>query len=289
MQLSNDHSAAKTAKARASSSVRNEASAAAPSIVEEKPADSVLIAAQSLWGIGNLSPLDHLFASTAIVNLVPAMTMGFAGYHLGRRLHRYAEDTDIWIDAFEAEAAVSRMHLKKKTTIKLYDWNKDIARLKKNRYPTFMALQIGMLSPSLQSVYGPAADSLKNDGKLFAADLMWTSAQAPKPNDGKLAVYKSVHSIDEHKRAMAAAGMTIERTWDLTDGLLAAIRSGLLGSLATLTDLRELSEPRKSQRKAAFCSQLETWVSYYVMAQRKEIAALAFLAIKQTGPARPTK
>ena len=44
--------------------------------------EGALAIAQNLWSQGNLSPLDTLFGSSAIVNLIPTKGFGFIGHHL---------------------------------------------------------------------------------------------------------------------------------------------------------------------------------------------------------------
>ena len=57
---------------------------AAAAEADETPAESALVVAQALWGLGNLSPLDHLFGSTALISVSAKANLGFIGHHLGR-------------------------------------------------------------------------------------------------------------------------------------------------------------------------------------------------------------
>ena len=194
----------------------------------------------------------------------------------------------MWIDAFEVESVLSQRHTKKNSTIKLFDWKKDAGRLRKNRYAALIAAQASMTSPSLDTLYGQCASALKANGKFFAADLMWASPDgrpASQPQDGKAPAWHSLRSVDEHKAAIAASGLSIETSYDLTDGLLAAIRSGLAGSIDSLSELRSLGEPRKSQRRSAFSAELETWGSYYFLGQKRAIRAMGLLAVKRNAAA----
>jgi hypothetical protein len=256
----------------------------AAAAADETPEESALVAAQTLWGRGNLSPLDHLFSATAVVNLVPKGNLGFIGRHLGHRLHRYAEDSEIWIDAIEAEPALSRIHKKKKTTIKSYSWSGDASPFKKDRYATFFVIQAGLFPAPLEAVYGQCANALKVKGKLFAGDLMWASADSrPASLSGNAGVLneKSLHTFDEHKAAIASAGISIEQTTDMTEGFTAAIRAGILGAAKDIQEWRELGEPRKSQRKAALFAQFETWGILYALAQKRLIRAIALQGSKR--------
>jgi len=254
---------------------------------DENPSDSALIVAQDIWGAGNLTPLDHLFCSTAIMNLVPKLSMGFIGRHLGRRLHRYSEDTGIWIDAFETDLVLSRLHKKKDSTIRLKEWNDNAALFKKSRYSTFIVVQASEICASLNTVYGQSANGLKADGRLFVADLMWSGVDshgATRPGSVKGPGGQYLRTFDEHKGALAAAGLTIEGKYDLSDGLMSAVRNGFLQSLKTLSELRALNEPERSQRRFAFNAQLETWATLYILAQQRAISATAFLALKRGLP-----
>ena len=252
--------------------------AAVGSTSDEKSAESTLVAAQDIWGLGNLSPLDHLFGSTAIMKLVPKLSLGFIGRHLGRRMHRYAEDTGIWIDAFETELALSRLHRKKSSNIRLNKWNKDATLLKKNRYAALVVVEPSQVCPSLEVVYGQCTSGLKLEGRILVADLMRSgmhrSIRGPAGGD--------LHSFDEHKNALASVGLTIEEEHDLTDNLMAAIRSGFC---ETLKMLRQLSMPDRRERQVAYCDQLEVWGTLYALAQKRVIHAAGFLATKQSSSA----
>jgi hypothetical protein len=276
------------APSRSAPSGGNAGVAAPTFILDEKPSDSALLVAQDIWGLGNLSPLDYLFASTAIMNLVPKLNMGFVGCHLGRKFHRYAEDTGIWIDAFETDLTLSRLHKKKNSTIRLNEWRSDPALLKKDRYPSFVVVQAGAVCASLESVYGPAANGLKMTGKLFAADLMRVGSDGhaegqKSPVNGPGG--QSLHTFDEHKNALESVGLAIEGKYELGDSFMGAIRSGLRQSLKSLSELQSLGEPCQSQRRSAFCVQLQMWVTLYKLAQKREISAIGLLATKRRLPA----
>lgn len=250
--------------------------------MDKSNSESAFTLAQDLWGAGNLSPLDHLFGSTAIMKLVPKGGISFIGYHLGRRLHRYSEDTAIWIDAFEAEPSVSRFHLKKNSKIKLGKWAGGADLLKKNRYPNAVAIQASSVCPSLETVYRQCAQGLKSTGRLFAADLMFTDSGGGTPQGESIVGPggQKLLSPAQHKNALAAAGFKIEAEYDLTDGLIAAVRSGFRDSIKLVGELKALEEPQKGERITAFCAQLDTWGRLYTLAQKRLIIAKGFLAAR---------
>jgi hypothetical protein len=111
----------------------------------EELADSVLAIAQHIWSRGNLSPLDTLFGSSAVVNLIPAKGFGFIGHHLGQRLRKYAEDCKADVEAAEVDSTLTRAHLKAKSPIRLYPWKPEAPLFKKGRNMAFIALQASML------------------------------------------------------------------------------------------------------------------------------------------------
>jgi hypothetical protein len=251
---------------------------AAPARTPLQAIDPALVTAQDFWGVGNLSPLDAIVGATAIAKLVPKkkLIMGFIGCHLGQRLHRYSEDMDISIDAYETEPAISRFHWKKSSKVRLKIWSSVDGLLKKNRYSSMIAAQASDICPSVGSVYWQCAEGLKSGGKCFAADLMLA------PAGGELATpfNANMRSVQEHKDALGAAGFQILEETDLTGALLAGVLSGFRESLTALSELQTLDAPEKTRRCAAYGQQIETWGMLYALAQKQAVRFIGLLAVK---------
>jgi hypothetical protein len=243
----------------------------------EQPADSALVAAQTLWGRGNLSPLENILGMAVIANLVPKGEMGFIGQLLGQRMHKYAEDKGIWIDAVEAEPALSQIHKKPQTTIRLFRWGGATEGLKTNRYTYCAAFHASAFAVSLDEVYGKCAAALKVKGTLLVGDVMWTAEPgtgAPLPGG------RTFHSLDGHKAALSRAGMKVERTLEFSDNLKSAIYAGLVQSTKDLAEWRALPARVKDQRKAALMEQLELWAAICTLIQRKMLCVTGLIASK---------
>ncbi len=244
---------------------------------DESLSESSLAVAQSLWSRGNLSPLDALFGATAIVKLIPTAGFGFVGSHLGHRLQKYADDTSVAVDAAEADPTLTRLYAKNKSSIKTTEWKPDAALFKKKRHQAFIALQMSALSGPLEIIYGQCATGLKVGGKLFAADLMETGARnaGSGPDGGS-----TLRTIDEHVSSLKSVGFDIGNKGDLTENFLAAVRSGLLQSLAMLEDLRSPNASNRVQRTSAFALQLKTWKAMHGLAAARKIQAICILATR---------
>lgn len=252
----------------------------ASAFVKEEAVESSLVAAQTLWGRGNLSPLDHMLGTAVVANLVPKGELAFIGHHLGFRMHRYAEDTGVWIDAIEAEPALSHVHKKKQAKIKLYRWNGAAEALKKNRYPTCAVFHASAFAASLDELYGKCAAALKTKGTFFVGDVMWTA----KPGkDIPLPGGRVLRSLDDHKSTLTRAGLIVERTIDMSDNLKASIYAGLAHSAKDLAEWRALPKRVKDQRKAALMEQLELWGTICAMIQHKVLCVTGLIGSKQPG------
>lgn len=247
--------------------------------------EPALAVAQSLWGRGNLSPLDNLFAATALVKLVPRAGFGFIGHHLGQRLRRYAEDSGMKIDAAEAELALSRLYTSRKKAINTIEWKPDTPFFKLDRYDAFVVLQASALCTSLETVYAKSVRAVKVGGKLFAADLTGGNdtvgpasvRQRVQPLGGT----QPLRTLDEHMAAIASVGFEIESTHDLTPNCLAAVRSGFFQALGMIEELRALDDTNGAQRMRAFAEQLEAWGGFYRLGEKREIGASGILAVRR--------
>jgi hypothetical protein len=247
-------------------------------------ADSLLTIAQHIWSLGNLSPLDTMFGSSAIVNLIPAKGFGFIGQHLGQRLRKYAEDSKLEVEAAEADSTLTRAHIKAKSPIRLYPWNPEAPVFKKGRYMAFIALQASSLQGGIPAVYSQAATGLKPGGKLFAADLMLAGGDADRVKRicGNFLGGMAIGSCQDHEAGLKASGLKVENKYDLTGQFLSAVRIGLQRSLDMLEGLSLLSESDRVQRTGAFAAQLATWKSLYDLAEAQKIAVTGLLAVKET-------
>ena len=222
---------------------------AAAAEADETATESALVVAQSLWGLGNLSPLDHLFGSTALINVSAKANLGFIGYHLGRSLQRYSEDTKLWIDSFETDPALTKQNKKKKATIQIGAWHEIPALFKKDRYPAIIVLQASDVCTSLEIAYAQCTHGLKATGRAFIADLMLSEGPQLPALTGMNG--KPLRSIDDHKKALAAAGLKIEKEIDLCNGLVSDIRGGFRDALLRIPDFLSLDQPRKNQRSGS--------------------------------------
>jgi hypothetical protein len=258
------------------------------SVKGEELAESVLAIAQHIWSRGNLSPLDTMLGSLAVVNLIPAKGFGFIGHHLGQRLRKYAEDSKADVEAAEVDSTLTRAHLKAKSPIRLYPWKPEAPVFKKGRYMAFIALQPSTLRGGIKAVYGQAAAGLKPGGKLFAADLMLTGSDPDRVKRicGNFLGGMAIASCQDHVTGLNAASVRVENKYDLTHQFLSSVRIGLQNSLGMLEGLSLLSEPDRVQRTGAFAAQLATWKSLYDLAEAQKIVVVGLLAVKGSGPAQ---
>ena len=266
---------------------RKHAAGQAGPVKGEELADSMLTIAQHIWSRGNLSPLDMMFGSSAVVNLIPAKGFGFIGQHLGQRLRKYAEDCKADVEAAEADSTLTRAHLKAKSPIRLYPWKPEAPVFKKGRNVAFIALQASTLQGGIKAVYSQAAASLKPGGKLFAADLMLAGGDPDRVKRicGNFLGGMAIASYQDHVTGLNAANVRVENKYDLTHQFLSSVRAGLQNSLGMLEGLSLLSEPDRVQRTGAFAAQLATWKSLYDLAEAQKIVVIGLLAVKGDGPA----
>lgn len=244
--------------------------------------EGALAIAQNLWSQGNLSPLDTLFGSSAIVHLIPTKGFAFIGHHLGHRLRKYAEDIKSDVDAAEVDSTLTRAHLKPKTQIRSYPWAPDKPVFKKSRYMTIIVSQPSTIEGGLEAVYGQAAASMKSGAKLFAADLMVTDGDDTRVKRvcGNILSGMSIASHQEHAGILKAAGVRAESKFDLTHEFLSSVRIGFQRSLKTLEELSLLDDDERIARTSAFADQLGIWKSFYDLIEARKIEVAAFLATK---------
>jgi hypothetical protein len=239
-----------------------------------------LTLAQELWGHGNLSPLDDLFESQALVTLAVPKTakLAFVGRHLGRRLQRYSKDTGLWIDAFEAEPALSLLYKEKDAKISFKPWDNSPKLLGSAKFTDVIAFQMSALCEELPAIYGLLGKSLKKGGRLFTADFMAGTA-SPRTRAGP-ALLQNLKTLAEHKQALAASGFAVVKEFDLTQEVVVKIRHGFSASTEKLSEIRQLEQPLKRQMTAHYCVQLETWATAARLLEAGIITARALLAGK---------
>jgi hypothetical protein len=241
---------------------------------EETPEESSLLVRQELWGLGNGSPLDHLFGSAAIVGLTPTTAFVVVCHRLGDRLRRYAQESNIWVDAYETELALSQARKTKASKLALVPWSPTANLLKKDRYTICVLFEPGAIG-ELATIYGQCAQGLKRGGRLFAADVMTKAGESVHCPDGRV-----VRPRAEHWKAAEAAGFAIERDLDMSPGLQASIRSGFLQSIRLLAEIRALRGPCKLQRQSTYMIELETWSLIHHLIDRDLATATGFLATR---------
>jgi hypothetical protein len=239
-----------------------------------------LTLAQDLWGHGNLSPLDEIFETQALITLAVPKTaqVAFVGRHLGRRLQRYSKDIGVWIDAFEAGPALSLLHKDKDAKISFKPWSNSPKLLGSAKFTDVIAFQVSALCEELPALYGPLAKSLKKGGRLFAADFM-AGAAAPRALAGP-SVLRNLKTLAEHKQALATADLAVVKEFNLTQEVIVKIRHGFGASTEKLSEIRQLEQPLKRQMTAHYCGQLEMWATAAKLLEAGMISARALLADK---------
>ena len=243
---------------------------------EEGPFESWLAVAQDIWGGGNLTAFDNVFASRAIGAMAPTQPASFGAvcYQLGRRLFTFSRESGIWVDAFEAEPALSRLEKRPKEKVKFAIWTQG-----KNQLGSARLTHIAVLSPSRlagphDSLVREAAEALKNCGSLFLADLVKTGNDPAFPGLPKL------NAGAEYRSWLEAAGLKFYSEHNMTGDVRIALLGGLHHSLRMLANVRRLREPWKAQRLKAFQQELEFVVALHAALDRGDIAATGLLYTK---------
>jgi hypothetical protein len=240
---------------------------------EEGPFESWLAVAQDMWGVGNLTPLDSVFASRAIGAMPPSQSSAFGVvcYQLGHRLFTFSREGGIWIDAFEGEHALSRMEKRPKDKVKFAKWTPGKKQLGNSRLTHLAMLSPSRLDGPHNELVNDAARAMKKDGSVFVADLMQKREGVELPGLPKM------HSPDEYRSWLDAAGLKFYNEHDMTGDVRVALLCGLHHSLNMLANARKLRDPWRSQRLHAFQQELETTVALHLAMDRGDVAAIGLL------------
>lgn len=243
---------------------------------EEGPFESWLAVAQDMWGVGNLTPFDVVFASRAIGAMPPTQSSAFGAvcYQLGSRLFTFSREGGIWIDAFEGENALSRLEKRPKDKVKFSLWAPGKKLLGNARLTHLAVLYPSRLAGPHDQLVREAALSLKKDGNLFIADLVDNRVGTKLPGQPKL------HSDAEYRAWLDAAGLKLYSAHDMTDDVRIALLRGLHHSLNMLANARKLREPWRTQRLKAFQQELEFAVALHLAMDRGDVAAMGLFYTK---------
>lgn len=241
---------------------------------EEGPFESWLAVAQDMWGQSNLSPFDSIFASRAIGTIVPtqAGNFGVLTYQLGARLFTFSREGGIWIDAFEAEPALSKMEKRPKDKVKLAAWAPGKGLLAGKKLTHMAILSPSKMPGTVEGMIKEAGPALKKDAQVFVADVMCA------PNAKPSAYFK--HKPEEYKAWLEAAGMKFYSEIDITGDVRVALLRGLHNSLNMLANIRKLREPWKNQRIKAFEKELEAVVSLHMAIEKHLVVAMGLYFTK---------
>ena len=248
---------------------------------DEGPFESWLAVAQDMWGVGNLTPMDNVFASCAIGALAATSTaiFGTVCYHLGDRLFGYSREIGTWIDVFECESAVSQMQKRPKDKVKLSLWKAGGPQLGTNRFTKLAVLYASKIPGPLPSLLRDCASGLKRGGNLIFADLVAGQSRdgaSPPARFGNL----ELHSSAYYRDALSHAGLTLCTEYDLTADVRGSILRGLYNSINMLVNIRVLKEPWKGQRLKAFFKELESLTALYRDIEKGNISASGLLVVK---------
>lgn len=243
---------------------------------DEGPFESWMAVAQDMWGMGNLSPFDSVFASRAIGTIVPTQGGNFAAvcFQLGHRLFTFSREGGIWIDAFEAESALSKLEKRPKDKVKLATWAPGKKQLGSRRLTHLAILSPSRQPGSPENLIREAAQSLKREGQLFYADVM----AGPKA--------QATESQPEHaqpedvKHWLESAGLKYYSQIDITGDVQMTLLRGLHNSLNMVANIRKLRDPWRKQRFKAFEQELENAVMLHLAFQRGEKVAMGFYFTK---------
>jgi hypothetical protein len=240
---------------------------------DEGPFESGLAVAQDMWGLGNLTPLDSVFASRAIGTIVPNQggNFGCVCYHLGHRLFTFSREAGIWIDSFEAESALSKLEKRPKDKIKLAAYSPGRNQLGANRLTHLAVLAPSKLGGSPEVLAREAAQALKKEGQLFLADIV--CGPKGKPVTGRC-------RVDDYKTWLSAAGLKYYSEFDVTNEISGTLLRGLHNSLNMLVNIRRLQEPWKGQRFAAFEKELAAIVGLHKAFENGYSAAIGLYFTK---------
>jgi len=243
---------------------------------DEGPFESWLAVAQDMWGQGNLTPFDSIFASRAIGTIVPTQGGNFATlcYQLGNRLFTFSREAGIWIDAFEAESTLSKLEKRPKDKVKLATWSLGKNQLGKNRLTHLAILAPSRLEGSPEAIIKEAAQGMKKDAQFFYADLLYG------PHGHAIKGRPHLARPEDVKYWMECAGLKFYSEIDITGDVRVALLRGLHNSLNMLANIRKLQEPWRTQRFKAFEKELEETVRLHMALERHETVAMGFYYTK---------
>lgn len=244
---------------------------------DEGPFESWLAVAQDMWGQGNLTPFDSIFASRAIGTIVPTQGGNFACvcYQLGSRFFTFSREAGIWIDAFEGEGTLSKLEKRPKDKVKMALWSQGKNQLGKNRLTHLAVLAPSRLQGSPEVVIQEAAAGMKKDAQFFYADLLYG------PHARLIKGQSQTHVRPEDvKYWMECAGLKFYSEIDITGDVRVALLRGLHNSLNMLANIRKLHEPWRTQRFKAFEKELEETVRLHMALERQEVVAMGYYYTK---------
>lgn len=240
---------------------------------DEGPFESWLAVAQDMWGLGNLTPFDGVFASRAIGTIVPTQggNFGCICYQLGDRLFTFSREAGIWIDAFEAEPTLSKLSKRPKDKIKIAAFNQAQKQLGTNRLTHLAVLAPSKVGADPKILVRQAAESLKKDGQLFLADIM--CGPNGKPVTGRC-------RAEDYKKWLTDAGLKFYSEVDVTGDVRVTLLRGLHNSINMAANVRHLQEPWKGQRFKAFEKELAGVVGLYKSFENGYAAAIGLYFTK---------
>lgn len=243
---------------------------------DEGSFESWLAVAQDMWGQGNLTPADSIFASRAIGTIVPTQggNFGVVTYQLGHRLFTFSREGGIWIDAFEAETSLSKIEKRPKDKIKLASWSPATNQLGSNRLTHMAVLSPSRMNGCGQSFMAEVAKAMKKDGQLFIADYV----RAPETKSVR--GLPSLRTAQEYKTWLDAAGLKYYSELDFTGDIRVGLLRGMYNAINMVANIRKLQEPWKGQRLKAFEKELESVVMLHTAIERGEAAAIGLYYCK---------
>ncbi len=241
---------------------------------DEGAFESWLAVAQDMWGLANLTPFDSIFSSRAIGTIVPTQggNFGVLTYQLGYRLFTFSREGGIWIDAFEAEPALSKLEKRPKDKVKLATWKPGSQQLAGKRLTHLAILSPSRMPGTLDGMVREASGALKKDAQVFVGDMMCGPKGKPS------ALWK--HRPTEFKSCLNNAGLKFYSEMDITGDVRVALLRGLHNSLNMVANIRKLREPWKSQRYKAFEKELEAVIALHLAIERGEAVAMGLYYTK---------
>lgn len=249
----------------------------------ETAAESRVVVAQNLWGEGDLTPYDSVFASAAVMSLGVTTNSSFAAVvpHRSGELTRFSEEIGVWIDVLEVASVRFSLDRRRADKIKRGSWTPGKGLLPKGKFAYLYLAQPSFLAATLGAIYREAADGMKSSGALFLADIFIAN---PAVSDALPSIQipgsARWQSVDAHLRALADAKLNVDQEFDLNRDVLMAIRDGFLRGVGKLSDIRALEQPWRNQRQTGFMLELETWFKLYRLIELGAITAKAYICRK---------